>query len=154
MKRRDLVVGLTLVAALAVGVLLTRDSGLGDGEHFDLSKADGTFQLDDDLSISVTAGPRPLRVFSELHFAFRFRDLAGEPMEVEAPRIDFNMVMDMGPNGHRLVEEEPALWTASGVVLPQCGSGSRLWFGVLTFEAEGRPRDARLRLELDPPEPR
>lgn len=154
MKRRDLVLGLSLAAALAVGVLLTRDTGLGDGEHLDLSKADGTFQLDDDLSIAVTATPRPLRVFSELRFAFRFNDLTGQPVEVEAPRIDFNMVMDMGPNGHRLVREESGDWVAKGVVLPQCGSGSRLWFGVLTFEADGRPREARLRLELDPPEPR
>ena len=114
-----------------------------------VTTADGELVLED-LVVEVTASPRPLRVFDELRFELRFLR-EGEPLAVEDPRLDFNMTMDMGPHGYRLVRNEAGAWVADGVVLPACGSGSRLWFGDLEFEADGRPRVARLRLELEPP---
>jgi len=153
-KRRELVLGIGLAAALVVGFVLTRDSGFGDAAetpvHLDLTESDGAFELGD-LVVTVKAEPRPLRVFANLRFAFRFSTLAGEAVEITEPRIDFNMVMDMGPHGYRLVRDERGAWVAADVLLPQCGSGSRLWFGELAFEAEGRPHVARLRMELSPP---
>ena len=151
MKLRELLLGGGLAAVLILGIVLTR--GLGDGGEppvdLDVTTADGAL-LVDDISVEVTAAPRPLRVFDPLRFTFRFaRD--GETLEVVEPRIDFDMVMDMGPHEYRLVPDEAGGWAADGVVLPQCGSGSRLWFGELTFVADDRPRVAHLRLELDPP---
>lgn len=151
MNRRDLLLGGGLAVALAAGILLTRGSDAGDGPPvgLDLTHSDGRLDVNG-IAVEVTAGPRPLRVFDRLRFSFGFsRD--GEAIAVTQPRIDFNMVMDMGPHAWRLVRDQAGPWVAEDVVLPQCGSGSRLWFGDLTFEAEGQPRAARLQVELHPP---
>jgi hypothetical protein len=145
------VLGIVLAAALAAGFLLTRDSGVEDElpVSLDLMRTDGQFDLDG-LTVTVTAEPRPLRIFDSLRFAFRFtRD--GQRLAITDPLVDFDMVMDMGPHEYRLVPAEDGAWVADDVVLPQCGSGSRLWFARLTFEAEGSAYAARLRLDLDPP---
>ena len=58
--------------------------------------------------------------------------------------------MDMGPHDYRLVRDG-ADWVASDVVLPKCGSGSRLWFGDLEFRDDaGTDRHGRFEINLAP----
>jgi len=150
-KGKELWLGGGLAVVLVVAMLLTRGFGGGDEPDVDLdvTNTDGELVVGD-VSVQVTAEPRPMRVFDELQFAFRFTR-SGETVAVDDPLVDFDMVMDMGPHEYRLVPDESGTWRAEDVVLPQCGSGSRLWFGELTFEAEGKPHVARIRLELAQP---
>ncbi len=151
MKLRELLLGGGIAAMLIAGVVVTR--GLGHDETapvaFDLTGVDGEFVVDD-ITVEVAARPRPLRVFDRLRFDFRFVR-AGEAVDVTDPRVGFNMTMDMGPHDYRLVRDEAGVWFAQDVVLPRCGSGSRIWFAELTFSVEDRSHAALLRLELDPP---
>ncbi len=151
MKRWEILLGIGLAVILALGVVLTRGGGGDDALAIavDISEADGEFRVGD-VTVAVTAEPRPLRVLDRLRFALRFTR-EGEALTVTAPRVDFGMEMDMGPHGYQLVHEASDAWVAEGVVLPQCGSGSRLWFADLAFEVEGKPLAARLRLDLHPP---
>jgi hypothetical protein len=143
-------IGGVLAAALVAGFLLTRGGTDASAPvDLDVTRADGEL-VSGEVVVAVRAEPRPLRVFERLRFAFRFaRD--GEPVEVAEPFVDFDMTMDMGPHGYALVRGESGEWVAEGVVLPQCASGSRLWFGELTFTLDGEPHLARLRMELEPP---
>jgi hypothetical protein len=149
-KVRELWIGVVLAAALVVGFLWTRGgTDASTPVDLDVTRADGEL-VSGDVEVSVRAEPRPLRVFERLRFAFRF-ERGGEPLEVSEPFVDFDMTMDMGAHGYALVRDEAGAWVAEDVVLPQCASGSRLWFGELTFTADGEPHLARLRMELEPP---
>jgi hypothetical protein len=152
-KRRDLLVGGLVAAVLIAGVLFTRlrhqpaAAGNGPQVDVDLSAGDGQMVIDG-ATVDIAINPRPARPFEKLQFRFRVtRD--GRPVAVEEARVSFNMTMDMGPHDYVLIREGDE-WIAREVVLPQCGSGSRLWFGNLELREAGATRAGRFRIELAP----
>ena len=153
MKRRDVIVGTLVAVGLVAGVLFTRSrhqpaaAGNGPTVDLDLTTDDGRVILDD-IVVDVAVEPRPARPFEHLRFRFAFtRD--GNPIEVQEARVSFNMTMDMGPHDYRLVRVVDE-WVANDVVLPECGSGSRLWFGALEIRDSAGSHRGRLRIDLAP----
>jgi hypothetical protein len=152
MNRRDVIVGVVVAAALVAGVLLTRlrhqpaIAGNGPDVNLDMSASDGHMVIDG-IAVNVAVEPRPARPFEQLRFRFAFsRD--GTPVEIEEARVSFSMTMDMGPHDYRLVREADQ-WVANDVILPTCGSGSRLWFGALEFH-DAATHHGRFRIDLAP----
>ncbi len=111
-----------------------------------ISAADGEISVGD-LLVTVGAEPRPLRPYTNLEFSIGFTR-QGHPVAVVEPRVSLTMTMDMGPHDYRLVRGTDGRWRAGEVVLPLCASGSRLWFGNLSFLEGGQRFEARFRFEL------
>ncbi len=148
MKRRDLIVGILLAIVLAAGLghaWLADPAGGAPAVALDITSADGSVIVDG-ARVGISVEPRPARPFQPLRFRFDV-----EP-PVESARVSFTMTMDMGEHAYTLVPGDGA-WTAAGVVLPTCGSGSREWFGDLELRgAAGVTRRVRFRIELAPVE--
>jgi hypothetical protein len=151
MPRRDTILGALALALLLGGVMLSLrhtapPRAQGGSDELDLSQHDGELVVDD-IRVAIAASPRPVQPLRPVQLVFAFRR-GQAPVAVEAPRLSFNMVMDMGPHDYALTRGSSASWVATDVVLPACASGSRLWFGTLRFDVDGKPRQARFRLEL------
>jgi hypothetical protein len=154
MKLRDAILGVLALVLLIGGVVLSqrltsRRDQPGAGPELDLSLHDGEL-LVDDIHVAITASPRPVQPMKPVQLALAFRR-GGQPVAVEAPRLSFNMVMDMGPHDYALRRGSDVSWVATDVVLPTCQSGGRQWFGTLRFGVDGQPHLGRFRLELQRP---
>jgi hypothetical protein len=174
--RRDLALGLVVVAAMAVGIYLAGSSRgaapesmaiLGEGSALDrdnaslsqagdangpnLSTADARLELDG-VSVRVVSATRPIRAFDKNRIRFLFTatgEAAGKPLEVEQATVSFTMQMDMGQNRYSLVPAARAGWLQAEFVLPACPSGGRRWHGILAFVVAGRPMTAHFHFDLE-----
>lgn len=140
-----------MVLVLMAGVVFVKwrsSSQAGDpvGGVVDLSRQDGELRIED-IRVSIVLAPRPLLPMHNLHAVLTFTR-EGRSVSVDNPLLSFNMTMDMGPHDYVLQKGQGETWVASEVVLPACGSGSRLWFGSLAFGVEGTRHQGRFKLEL------
>jgi len=160
----EVVLGLALVAAIAAVSFAVRQrqadvagasppAGTGaigalDADVPDVTRADATLDLED-VRITVSAGPRPLRAFSRNRFRFR-AETSGAPVALADAVVSFTMSMPMGDHRHALVPASDG-WQDAEAVLPLCPSGKRRWFGRLDFTVGGRARSARFAFDLAAP---
>ena len=160
MGRRDLLLGLVVLAAIATGVYLTRGPGPqapsgSAADHADLpdlSLADARLEVGD-VAVQVEVPARPIVAFEPNLLLFHFVEAGapdGDVVAVEEPAVSFTMKMDMGKNRYALVPAARPGWLQAEFVLPACPSGGRRWYGILTFRAGGREREARFQFGLVP----
>jgi hypothetical protein len=141
-RRREILWGGAAVGVVVAGMLLSRYYRPPLEEPLlDLSTADGHAAVGG-FHVAINVVPRPPHALEALSFVLRFS------RGVERVHLSFAMRMDMGPHEYELIPGSEGLWRADEVILPRCQSGSRLWFGTLTFVADGEEHRTRFRLEL------
>jgi hypothetical protein len=128
MRRRELIVGLAVLAVLAAGAWWARSPsvppstpptavkpGTGDDALPDVTLADGTADVGEvRLTLSVTPNP-PVAL---ARFRVRVRAEAnGSPAAIETGRVSFEMAMPMGDHRYALAPGEEG-WQEAAVVLP------------------------------------
>jgi hypothetical protein len=152
-RTAEIALGLAVAAGIAAAALAVRarDAGReapGASAPSDLTHADATLDLGD-VSVLVSAGPRPLRALAPTRFRFR-AEANGAPVVLAGAAVSFTMTMPMGDHRHRLVAAVDG-WHEAEAALPLCPSGGRRWFGTLDFTLAGRARSARFAFDLRPP---
>jgi hypothetical protein len=128
MRRRELIVGLALLAVLAAGAWWARSPSptaatdpaavapaAGDGALPDVTLAEGTADAGGvRITLSVTPNP-PVALAT---FRVRVRaEASGSPVTIEAGRVSFEMAMPMGDHRYSLVPGGDG-WLEAAVVLP------------------------------------
>ena len=128
MRRRELIVGLALLAVLAAGAWWARSPSptastapaasapaAGDDAMPDVTLADGTADVGGvRITLSVTPSP-PVALAT---FRVRVRAEAnGSSAPIEAGRVSFEMAMPMGDHRYSLVAVQDG-WQEAAVVLP------------------------------------
>lgn len=163
--RREQLIGLLVVVAIAAGAYFTTTRneavptvctlGSAPGAQTDLhniSLADARLG-GDGVAVLIEVPSRPILAFEENLLLFRFEEesgSAGTPLAVTDATVSFNMRMEMGESRYTLVPADRTGWLAVRFVLPACPSGSRRWYGILSFTAGGWPRERRFEFDLQP----
>lgn len=164
MKNREVVIGIIVVALLVGAVLWLRACGdpRRDADPDAATGAIGATETLPDLTtgeIHVSAGdvrivlsvtPHPPRVFEENRFRVRAEDVDGGMLTIDDARLSFEMAMPMGEHRYSLVPADGGSYEAA-VVLPQCASGDRQWYGTFDGTVAGRPRSLRFVFDLAAP---
>jgi hypothetical protein len=165
MRRRELIVGLAVLALLAAGAWWARSrsptaapsssgqrasaQSAGDEAIPDVTLAEGTADVGG-VRITLSVTPNPPVAFAT--FRVRARAAAnGAPLALEGGRISFEMVMPMGDHRYSLIPGSDG-WQEAEVILPRCMSGIRRWYATVEGTVGGEPRTARFRLDLASPE--
>ena len=152
MKHRDIVLGLVVLGLVIAGVFWGRARSTlpsaGDDSLPDVTLADTSVDAGD-VRFTFSIAQRPPVAMAKTRIRVR-AESAGAPVVLDGGRIVFEMTMPMGDHRYSLVPGEGG-WQEAEVVLPLCKSGKRRWHATIEGAVAGRPRTARVRLDLTPP---
>jgi hypothetical protein len=174
--KRDLALGVCVLALLGAGVFWARWQGSPDAEGSkgttrqddaatpDVTHADAVVDLDD-ARVVLSIPTRPVVAFTKTGYRVRIEARSEatppgfEPTEaptrrgarwLENGRLSFEMTMPMGDHRYSL-REAGGGWYEADVVLPFCPSGNPRWYATVEGTVNGKPFAARFRLDLVKP---